>query len=56
MRHLLGKAIPFALVDVDSATDIGDARFYAERNSRYSKGGRPNAGDMLDSELALFGP
>ena len=56
MRHLLGKAIPFALVDVDSATDIGDARLYAERNLRYSKGGRPNAGDMLDSELALFGP
>jgi hypothetical protein len=56
MRHLLGRAIPLALVDISEDTESAGARRYPGRNVRYVKGPAPAVGDMMDSELALFGP
>jgi hypothetical protein len=56
MRHLLGRAIPLALVDISEDTESAGARRYPGRNVRYVKGPAPAVGDMTDSELALFGP
>jgi hypothetical protein len=56
MRHLLGRAIPLALVDIGEDTQSAGARRYPGRNVRYVKGPAPAVGDMMDSELALFGP
>jgi hypothetical protein len=56
MRHLLSKAIPFALFDVIEPYYMMGARTYLGRSLRYYHGAAPLAGDMLDSEFALFGP
>jgi hypothetical protein len=56
MRHLLGRGIPLALIDIAEDIRMVGARTYLGRNLRYAKGAAPVVGDMLDSEFALFGP
>ena len=56
MRHLLGKAIPLALVDIGEPRDMLGVHTCLGRNLRYFSGSAPAVGDMLDSELAIFGP
>jgi len=56
MRHLLRRGILFALVDIGEATRTDGFPSYPGHCLRYSKGGAPEIGDLLDSEYAVFGP
>jgi hypothetical protein len=56
MRHLLRRGMPAALVDVGSTTTATQGRLFLGRNVRYALGAAPEVGDMLNSELAIFGP
>jgi hypothetical protein len=56
MRHLSGRGIFLALVDIDEATETSGFHRYPGRNLRYAKGGTPAIGDLVDSEYAVFGP
>ncbi|MFZ0507240.1 MAG: hypothetical protein WAM29_03895 [Methylocella sp.] len=42
--------------DIREDTEGAGARRYPGHNMRYAKGPAPAVGDMVDSELALFGP
>ena len=57
MRHLTMRGIPFAMIDVPEGLRPSHGRHYPTRELRYAAGGTPlPAGDLLETELALFGP
>ena len=55
MRALARKGVPLAMVDAEGPGTCGT--FLAGRNVRYFRGARhPALGDLLESEIAIFGP
>lgn len=57
MRTLALRGIPFAMLDVPRGWNVPHGRHFPHRELRYATGDLPPAaGDLLDTELALFGP
>lgn len=57
MRHLALRGIPLAMIDLPQGLRPAHGQAYPTRELRYVAGGEPlPAGDLLETELALFGP
>lgn len=57
MRALLGCGLPLAQIDVPIGMQSRVGRLMPTRDRRYFVGGvPPKAGDLLESEIAVFGP
>lgn len=57
MRALMRRCIPMALIDSDGTEVVHAGTFFRERSIRYLRGEvAPQVGDLLETELAIFGP
>lgn len=56
MRALLKQGVPAAMIDSDGSENAGAGRFMKGRWIRYVRGTAPPVGDLLETELAVFGP
>jgi hypothetical protein len=57
MRALALRGYPLALIDAPPDLEPRPGTLLKDRSVRYVKGGAPPAvGDLLDTELSLFGP
>lgn len=57
MRHLLARGVALAFIDAPRGFRPGIGRLLPDRGVRYVAGGQPPAaGDLLETELAVFGP
>lgn len=56
MRALAKRRIPFALIDAPENTSPKAGRLMPDREVRFAHGTPPPVGDLLDSEISVFGP
>jgi hypothetical protein len=57
MRALLGRGVPLAQIDAPTGFSPSAGRLMPARDLRYATGGVPPlAGDLLETEIAVFGP
>jgi len=57
MRRLALRGIPLALIDVPPGAPPAAGRHMPDREVRYAFGGTPpGIGDLLETEIAVFGP
>jgi hypothetical protein len=57
MRSLISRGLPVALIDAPLSLHPPVGRLFAGRDIRYVKGGAaPEPGDLLETEIAVFGP
>lgn len=57
LRFLARRGIVLAMLDVPQGGRPAVGRYFPRRDLRYAAGGDPpEAGDLLDTELSLFGP